>query len=96
MAYSKGAPGALSPYIVKAKLNYTPYGKENIQLASLNFQLFGNSGFLNIRLISILQYEKNRGFNGVTYMYIECMLISVTLCLGLNVTSHQPLSNWLY
>lgn len=96
MAYSKGAPGALSLNIVKAKLNYTPYGKENIQLASLNFQLFGNWGFLNIRLISILQYEKNRGFNGVTYMYIECMLISVTLCLGLNVTSHQPLSNWLY
>lgn len=58
MAYSKGAPGALSPNIVKAKLNYTPNGKENIQLASLNFQLFGNSGFLNIRLISILQYEK--------------------------------------
>lgn len=53
MAYSKGAPGALSPNIVKAKLNYTPYGKENIQLASLNFQLSGNSGFLNIRLILI-------------------------------------------
>lgn len=38
-----GAPGALPSKIVKTKINYTPSMKENVQLASHNCKLFGNS-----------------------------------------------------
>lgn len=54
-----GAHPARTPSeIVKIKLNHTPLGKENVQLSSHNNGM-NFSGFLYIKLISTVWYEKN-------------------------------------